>query len=140
MFTFFSLLKKHDKKENKGNSLILEKLDRMITLLEQLLNQQQQLPEQSQQETKGDDGNTIRVDHVQIDHLENVIFRLDHIDIDELSGRLLIGTNISGPEDFAASFVQKMEQDTKKKTKAENSEMMPTFTETSTGYTFRNNG
>jgi hypothetical protein len=94
MFHFFS---KRKRKEEKVNSLLITKLDRIIELLEK-----QQNPETG--------GKNIHLEHVQIDHLENIIFRLDNIEIDELSGKLLIGTNISGSEDFAASIIQKADK------------------------------
>jgi hypothetical protein len=94
MFHFFS---KRKRKEEKVNSLLITKLDRIIELLEK----------QQNAETSG---KNIHLEHVQIDHLENIIFRLDNIEIDELSGKLLIGTNISGTEDFAASIIQKVDK------------------------------
>jgi hypothetical protein len=94
MFHFFS---KRKRKEEKVNSLLITKLDRIIELLEK----------QQNAETSG---KNIHLEHVQIDHLENIIFRLDNIEIDELSGKLLIGTNISGSEDFAASIIQKVDK------------------------------
>ncbi|MFS0644363.1 hypothetical protein [Siminovitchia sp. 179-K 8D1 HS] len=111
MFKFFSFINKQQEKEDKINSLILAKLDRMIELLEQqqLQKQPQEQPQQPKEESGG---KTIHFDHVQIDHLENIIFRLDNIEIDELSGKLLIGTNISGSEEFAASLGQKMDKKT----------------------------
>ncbi|MDV2888088.1 hypothetical protein RYX45_23275, partial [Alkalihalophilus pseudofirmus] len=69
---FFSCKKKKVEKTNKINSLLLTKLDRLIELLEK-----------QQKETEG---NNIHLEHVQIDHLENIIFRLDNIEIDQLSG------------------------------------------------------
>lgn len=94
MFDFFS---KKKRKVDNTNSLLLKKLDRVIELLEQ-------------QQTGAAPEKNINLEHVQIDHLENIIFRLDNIEIDELSGKLLIGTNISGSEDFAASVIQKVDK------------------------------
>jgi hypothetical protein len=128
MFKFFSFKKKPKEKDEKINSLILAKLDRMIELLEQ------------QQKETG--GKNIHLEHVQIDHLENIIFQLDNIEIDELSGKLLIGTNISGSEDFAASIVQKIDKENTKKEAKGASEETPSqqkMTKTSKGYRFRSN-
>jgi hypothetical protein len=128
MFNFFSFKKKPKEKDEKINSLILAKLDRMIELLEQ------------QQKETG--GKNIHLEHVQIDHLENIIFQLDNIEIDELSGKLLIGTNISGSEDFAASIVQKIDKENTKKEAKGASEETPSqqkMTKTSKGYRFRSN-
>lgn len=134
MFTYFSFLKKHLEKENKINSLILARLDRMIELLEQLLKQQQKQPEPIEQQAKSNEGKAIHVDHIHIEHLENIIFRLDNIEIDDLSGKLLIGTNIGGSgEDLVSSLVKENAKQTKK-------EDSGTITETSSGYKFRSNG
>ena len=77
---FFLLKKKQKEKAEQVNSLIENKLDRIIELLEQ-----------KEQESTA---KTIQFDYVHIDHLENLVFRLDNIDIDELSGKLVIGNNI----------------------------------------------
>jgi hypothetical protein len=100
MFHFFS---KRKRKEEKVNSLLITKLDRIIELLEK-------------QQNAETGGKNINLEHVQIDHLENIIFKLDNIEIDELSGKLLIGTNISGSEDFAASIIQKADKQGLKQT------------------------
>lgn len=100
MFHFFS---KRKRKEEKVNSLLITKLDRIIELLEKQHNTEP-------------GGKNINLEHVQIDHLENIIFKLDNIEIDELSGKLLIGTNISGSEDFAASIIQKVDKQGLKQT------------------------
>lgn len=119
MFNFFSFKKKPQEKDEKINSLLLEKLDRVIELLEQ-----------RPKETSGN----IHLEHVQVDHLENIIFRMDNIEIDELSGKLLIGTNISGPEDLPASLIDK--ETAKKEAAMEESPQQPIFTKTEKGYRF----
>ncbi|NRD76788.1 hypothetical protein HPT25_04690 [Bacillus sp. BRMEA1] len=129
MFKFFSFKKQPKEKDEKINSLLLQKLDRVIELLER-----------QGKETEG--GKNIHFDHVQIDHLENIIFRLDNIEIDELSGKLLIGTNISGSEDFAASLIQKADKENIKKearAASEDTSDEQKITQTSKGYRFRSN-
>ncbi len=123
---FFSCKKKKVEKTNKINSLLLTKLDRLIELLEK-----------QQKETEG---NNIHLEHVQIDHLENIIFRLDNIEIDQLSGKLLIGTNISGPEDLAESLIQQIDKESvKKEASSEKASPKQEITKTSKGYRFHNN-
>ncbi|PFN83308.1 hypothetical protein COJ85_27790 [Bacillus sp. AFS076308] len=92
MFRFFSLRNKLKEKEaeNKISSNIMTKLDRIIELLEQ------------QQKEKG--VRNIHFDTVQIEHLENIVFRLDNIEIDQLSGKLIIGNNISTTNDIAEAL------------------------------------
>lgn len=122
----FFFKKKPKEKDEKINSLILEKLDQIIELLDR-----------QQKETSG---KNIHLEHVHIDHLENIIFRLDNIEIDELSGKLLIGTNITGSEDLAASIVQKVDKETTKMEAKAESERSPSeqkMTKTSKGYRFR---
>ncbi|WML39164.1 hypothetical protein RCG19_18525 [Neobacillus sp. OS1-2] len=126
MFKFFSLKKqKPMEKDEKINSLILEKLDRMIELLEQ-----------QPQESTGN-GKNIHLEHVQIEHLENIIFRLDHIEIDQLSGKLLIGTNITGSDDLAVSLLGKIDKEsTKKEAAEENMASQQKMTQTEKGFRF----
>lgn len=38
---------------------------------------------------------SVNFDHVQINYLENIVFRLDNIDIDKLSGKLILGYNVT---------------------------------------------
>lgn len=104
MFNFFSFKKKQKEQDNL-NSLIVTRLDRIIELLEQ---------EQQQQQKEGSIKN-FHFDHVQIDHLENIIFRLDNIEIDELSGKLVIGNNIRSTEELAKSLVLKADKGKAKK-------------------------
>ena len=124
MFRFFSF--KKDQKENNVNSLIVKKLDRIIELLEQ-------------QKTESPIRN-IHFDHVQIDHLENIVFRLDNIEIDELSGKLVIGNNIRSTEELAQSLVSNF--DKKKAKKEAKSETASPYQEqmqkTPKGFRFRN--
>lgn len=129
MFKFFSKKKKQKKNEDPINSLLLDKLDRMIELLEK----QQQEPT---------DKKSFHIDKVQIDYLENITFQLDNIEIDELSGKLLIGTNISGSDDFAASIIQKIDKQ-ELKTEAMSEDAEPSnenITKTSKGFRFRSGG
>lgn len=104
MFGFFSFRNKQTEKVNNINSLLINKLERITELLEQ----QQHL---HQQESKGQN---IQFDHVQIDYIENIVFRLDNIDIDELSGKLIIGNNISTSEDLGKPLVLKMSKENAK--------------------------
>ncbi|MBM7656184.1 hypothetical protein [Neobacillus cucumis] len=101
MFGFFSLRSKKSEKEiregNKLNTDILTKLDRIIELLEQ-------------QQTETSMRN-IHFDSVQIDHLENIIFRLDKIEVDELSGKLIIGNNINTTSDIADVLKKELNPD-----------------------------
>ncbi|MBO0962416.1 hypothetical protein J1P26_22190 [Neobacillus sp. MM2021_6] len=126
MFKFFSLKRQKAKeKDEKINSLILEKLDRMIELLEK----------HPQESTAN--GKNIHLEHVQIDHLENIIFRLDHIEIDQLSGKLLIGTNITGSDDLAVSLLGKIDKEsTKKEAAEENMAPQQKMTQTEKGFRF----
>lgn len=103
MFNFFSFKKKQKEKDNQ-NSLILTRLDQIIELLEQ---QQQQQKESSIK--------NFHFDHIQINHLENIVFRLDNIEIDELSGKLVIGNNITSTEELAKSLVLKVDKENAKK-------------------------
>lgn len=123
MFKYFSFMKKQ--KEKQINPLILTKLDRIIELLEQ--------------KEKGSAAKTIQIDHVQIDHLENLTFRLDNLDIDELSGKLMIGNNIMSKENFSESLNLKVNSDLlKKETLSETSAPKGKIVKTSKGYRFRN--
>lgn len=129
MFKFFSRKKKQTKNDDGINSLLLDKLDRMIELLEK----QQQEP----------NGKSIHIDKVQIDYLENITFQLDNIEIDELSGKLLIGTNITSSDDFAASIIQKIDKQELKQEAMSGEEAAPSnenITKTSKGFRFRNGG
>jgi hypothetical protein len=94
MFKYFSFRKTQKEKETGINSLIVTKLDRIIELLEQ-------------QKEKGE-GKNFHFDHVQIDYLENIVFHLDNLEIDELSGKLIIGNNITSSEDLANPIIQKI--------------------------------
>ena len=125
MFKYFSFRKKQ--KENNINSLIVSKLDQIIELLEK-----------QQKENNG--GKNFHFDHVQIDYLENIVFRLDNIDIDELSGKLIIGNNITSKKDWATGIDLNIN---KKKAKTEAmSETIPpnheSMEKTTNGYRFRN--
>ena len=105
MFGLFSLRKKQKEiekvEEIKINSHILIKLDRIIELLEQ--------------QQKEDNMRNIHFDTVQIEHLENIVFHLDNIEIDELSGKLIIGNNISTSNDLAESLQMHMNSNLMKK-------------------------
>ena len=126
---FFSFKKKQSEKKDNIDSLLLSKLDQIIELLEK-----------QQKDTRTEtEGRLIHLEHVQIDHLENIIFRLDNIEIDELSGKLLIGTNISSSEDFAASLVQKIDKErAKNETPSDAAPDEPNMTKTAKGFRFRN--
>ncbi|MED4206320.1 hypothetical protein [Neobacillus mesonae] len=127
---FFSFKKKKPEKTDNTNSLLLAKLDRLIELLEK--------------QQKATEGKNIHLEHVQIDHLENIVFRLDNIEIDQLSGKLLIGTNISASEEFAESLIEKVDKESLKKevtsktNPPEESSSESKMTKTSKGYRFRN--
>ncbi|MEH7116227.1 hypothetical protein V7128_02215 [Neobacillus vireti] len=113
MFGLFSSRKKQKEKEKAEevniNSHVLIKLDRIIELLER------------QQQKEGNMRN-IHFDTVQIEHLENIIFRLDNIEIDQLSGKLIIGNNISTSKDLAESLQMHMNSnDLKEKTMSDQS-------------------
>ncbi|MDR4944953.1 hypothetical protein [Neobacillus cucumis] len=125
MFGLFSLRNKKSEKEireeNKLNSDILTKLDRIIELLEQ---------QQTETSTRN-----IHFDSVQIDHLENIIFRLDKIEVDELSGKLIIGNNINTTSDIAD--VLKMELNPDKESSSEKSTIGSNkITKTTKGFRF----
>lgn len=123
MFKHFFFKKKQ--KEKRINSLILTKLDRIIELLEQ--------------KEKGSAAKTIQIEHVQIDHLENLTFRLDNLDIDELSGKLMIGNNIMSKENLSESFDLKVNSDLlKKESLSETSNPKEKIEKTSKGYRFKN--
>jgi hypothetical protein len=128
MFKFFFFKKKRKENENNNTPLLMTKLDRIIELLEQ------------QQQEKGNSGNNIHIDHVQIDRLENIVFRLDNIEIDELSGKLIIGNNINATEDLAKPLIQKInKENAKKEAMSETTSSDQTNIEkTSKGYRFRN--
>lgn len=125
MFNFFPFKNKEIKKEKKINSLILDKLDRITELLEQ------------QKDAKGQN---IHFETVQIDYLENIVFRLDNIEIDELSGKLIIGNNISTTEDLAKPLVLKLaKENVKQEAKSENtSAHQQKIIRTPKGFHFRN--
>jgi hypothetical protein len=127
MFRFFSFKKKQNQKENNVNSLVVKKLDRIIELLEQ--------------KQKESTVRNIHFDHVKIDHLENIVFRLDNIEIDELSGKLVIGNNIRSSEELAQSIISNI--DKKKAKKEAQSETASHYQEqmqkTPKGFRLRNN-
>lgn len=125
MFNFFSFKQKH-KKKDKINSQIVTRLDRIIELLEQ--NQ------------KKDSLKNIQFDQVHIDNLENIIFRLDHIDIEELSGKLVIGNNISTTDDLKESLIFKVDKENAKKDAMSESSLSTyeQMEKTSKGFRFRN--
>lgn len=128
MFNFFPFKKKQKEKAEQVNSLIENKLDRIIELLEQ--------KEQKEQESTA---KTIQFDHVHIDHLENLVFRLDNIDIDELSGKLVIGNNIISTEDLPQSLIRKVDKDMlKNKSMSETSAPKEKVAKTSKGYRYTN--
>jgi PBP1b-binding outer membrane lipoprotein LpoB len=128
MFGLFSIRRKQKDKEKaeevKINSPILIKLDRIIELLEI--------------QQKADNMRNIHFDTVQIDHLENIVFHLDNIEIDELSGKLIIGNNISASNDLAESLQMHMNSnDMKKETKSEQSSSnQDSIIKTSKGFRF----
>lgn len=126
MFNFFPFKKKKQKeKAEQVNSLIENKLDRIIELLEQ-----------KEQESTA---KTIQFDYVHIDHLENLVFRLDNIDIDELSGKLVIGNNIISTEDLPQSLIRKVDKDMlKNKSMSETSAPKEKVAKTSKGYRYTN--
>ncbi|WP_462410485.1 hypothetical protein [Neobacillus sp. Marseille-QA0830] len=125
MFKFFSFHKKPPEKSNKTDPLLLSKLDRIIQLLEQI--------------QKEESSKNIHFDHVQIDYLENITFRLDSLDIDELSGKLIIGNHIGSTEDLSDPLIfkinkEKAKQTTMEETAAQGQEKM---TKTERGFRFR---
>ena len=132
MFGLFSLRKNLRKKQKekgkveeiKINSDILIKLDRIIELLEQ--------------QQKEDKMRNIHFDTVQIEHLENIVFHLDNIEIDELSGKLIIGNNISTSNDLAESLQMHMNSnDMKKETMSDQSSSnQDSIIKTSKGFRF----
>ncbi|MGG1674957.1 hypothetical protein ACIFOT_04300 [Neobacillus sp. NRS-1170] len=124
MFKFFSFRKKQE--ESKINSQIETKLDRIIELLEQ---------GQKQSSDKN-----LHFDHVQIDYLENIVFRLDNIEIDELSGKLIIGNNISSTEDLIEPLILKVDKESaKKEAKSDHSSFQQEkMVKTSKGFRVRN--
>ncbi|OIK10421.1 hypothetical protein BIV60_21495 [Bacillus sp. MUM 116] len=132
MFNFFSFRKKQKNKENQLSPLIISKLDRIIELLEK---QQLENPQNNQK------GNNLHFDHVQVDHLENIVFRLDNIEIDELSGKLIIGNNITGSEELAKSLIQKTDKEKAKQEAMSETESSDEaqMMKTAKGYRFRNN-
>jgi hypothetical protein len=125
MFGLFSLRNKKSeeevRKENPINKDILTKLDRIIELLEQ------------QQTEKS--ARNIHFDSVQIEHLENIVFRLDSIEVDELSGKLIIGNNINTTSDIAD--VLKMELNSENESSSEKSTVGKNkITNTTKGFRF----
>jgi len=132
MFGLFSLRKNLRKKQKekgkveeiKINSDILIKLDRIIELLEQ--------------QQKEDKMRNIHFDTVQIEHLENIVFRLDNIEIDQLSGKLIIGNNISTSNDLAESLQMHMNSnDMKEETMSDQSSSnQDSIIKTSKGFRF----
>ncbi|MED1471056.1 hypothetical protein [Bacillus salipaludis] len=134
MFKFFSFKKKPKEKQPSLHlPHILMKLDRIIELLEK----QQQ--EKVKEEKKEKQGGNIHLEHVQIDHLENINFQLESIEIDELSGKLLIGNNISGTEELAKSIIEKIEKENEKEAMVETaSDDEQKIMKTPKGYRFQN--
>jgi hypothetical protein len=124
MFNFFPFRKRQKEKENTITPLIITKLDKIIELLEK--------------QQKENNEKNIHIDHVQIDHLENIIFRLDNIEIDELSGKLIIGNNIHTTEDLASNLVQKIDKEKGKKEAMSETATSNKMENTSKGYRFRN--
>jgi PBP1b-binding outer membrane lipoprotein LpoB len=128
MFGLFSIRRKQKDKEKAEdvniNSPILIKLDRIIELLEI--------------QQKADNMRNIHFDTVQIDHLENIVFHLDNIEIDELSGKLIIGNNISASNDLAESLQMHMNSnDMKKETMSDQSSSnQDSIIKTSKGFRF----
>jgi|1185.fasta_scaffold1784256_1 hypothetical protein len=128
MFGLFSMRRKQKDKEKAEdvniNSPILIKLDRIIELLEI--------------QQKADNMRNIHFDTVQIDHLENIVFHLDNIEIDELSGKLIIGNNISASNDLAESLQMHMNSnDMKKETMSDQSSSnQDSIIKTSKGFRF----
>jgi len=130
MFKFFSFKKKHEEKEKNISPLLMTKLDRIIELLEQQQKGKEIVKE----------GNNIHFDHVQIDYLENIVFRLDNIEIDELSGKLIIGNNINATEEMVEPLIQKINKENAKNeamSETESSDQTK-IEKTSKGYRFRN--
>ncbi|MEH7107089.1 MULTISPECIES: hypothetical protein [Bacillaceae] len=126
MFKFFSTKKRLFEKEMKTDSQILTKLDRIIELLEQ--NQ------------KENNEKKIHIDHVQIDHLENIVFKLDNLEIDELSGKLIIGNNIGSNGDLSDSHIFKMDKEkVKMDSRSEASNLQPNISKTAKGFCLKNN-
>jgi len=104
MFRFLS------KNRQKQNNNIITKLDKIIELLVQ--------------QQKDNNTRDIHIDHVQIDYLENILFRLDSIEVDELSGKLVIGNNINTTNDIANSLNLKFDHETiKNENRSENSSL-----------------
>ncbi|MFS0820700.1 hypothetical protein [Bacillus sp. 1P02SD] len=123
MFKYFSFIKKQ--KQKQINPLLLTKLDRIIELLEQ--------------KEKESEAKSIQIEHVQIDHLENLTFQLDNLDIDELSGKLMIGNNIMSKGDLSESLDLKVNSNLlKKESLSETSAPKEEIVKTSKGYRFRN--
>jgi CCR4-NOT transcriptional regulation complex NOT5 subunit len=128
MFGLFSMRRKQKDKEKAEdvniNSPILIKLDRIIELLEI--------------QQKAENMRNIHFDTVQIDHLENIVFHLDNIEIDELSGKLIIGNNISASNDLAESLQMHMNSnDMKKETMSDQSSSnQDSIIKTSKGFRF----
>lgn len=124
MLKFFSFKKKQ--KENKINSLIITKLDRIIELLEQ--------------QQKNSHEKNIHFDHVEIEHLENITFHLDNLEIDELSGKLVIGNHISTTKDLGEQLILKIDKENAKReaTSDTSPQNDKKIIKTSTGYRFRN--
>lgn len=124
MFNFFSFRKKQKEKVDTIAPHIIKKLDKIIELLEKQQN--------------GNNEKNFHFDNVQIQHLENIVFRLDNIEIDELSGKLIIGNNIHTTEDLANSLVQKIDKEKEKKEALSETASSNQMESTSKGYRFRN--
>ena len=129
MFGLFSLRKQKRTErveETRVNSHILNKLDRIIELLEQ---QQREANRRN-----------IQFEKVQIENIENIVYRLDNIEIDELSGKLIIGNNISTSSDLAESIQRQLNGDKmKKETMADpSSANQDNIIKTSKGFRYHN--
>ncbi len=107
-----------------------------MTRLDQII----ELLEQQQQQQKESSIKNFHFDHIQINHLENIVFRLDNIEIDELSGKLVIGNNITSTEELAKSLVLKVDKEkAKKEAMAEASPLhQEQMEQTPKGFRFRN--
>lgn len=94
-----------------------------------------------EQQQKESSAKSIHFDHVQIDHLENIVFRLDNIEIDDLSGHLVIGNNISSAEDLTKPLILKLDKEKMKKEAVSETAPSPEeqMVKTSKGFRFRNN-
>jgi hypothetical protein len=125
LFRWFSIRKKQS---DSLSPQILNKLDRIIELLEQ------------QHQPNGTDAKTIHFENVHIERLENITFQLDRIEIDDLSGKLMIGNNITASEELAKQLMEKLDKEKLKEEASPESPSHadPNVTKTEKGYRFRN--